>query len=92
MAKEYRDVFGGFGLRIHWDFAAEPIVRGVFGDPKVARTLKRRSKTTSVDAVARPDGRVSRQNYGSARPSGGNGRNIARAGGRPPRFAVAAAR
>src|SRR3954471_16496430 len=46
-------------LRRLWDtysfegFRAEPIVRGVFGDPKVRIvTLKRRSKKHHVDAVA----------------------------------------
>src|SRR5678809_1294146 len=46
-------------LRRLWDtysfegFRAEPVVRGVFGDPKVRIvTLKRRSKKHRVDAVA----------------------------------------
>src|SRR4029077_2849822 len=46
-------------LRRLWDtysfegFRAEPVVRGVFGDPKVRIvTLKRRSKKRRVDAVA----------------------------------------
>src|SRR5258707_14173349 len=66
-------------LRRLWDtysfegFRAEPVVRGVFGDPKVRIvTLKRRSKKHRVGAVAasRSGGKTAKSGRGGTCPAG----------------------